>query len=223
MGVEYRHYLIPEKASFVPTSGVIKRMDAVLDKWKLKSGTPEIYNLTANNQSVVEAPLHTLIFGQGFGIQYPWIEDPSVIAPCHYRGDPNNDGHISSLIFVVGLDYRIHSSDDYFKVSVLKPPYEGDTPLKPYWEQDPLLFTHEEAYHSTIATTAPEVEAIPYFFNRVVEPNFKGYWRTALVFDFGRSIPEMPEEGRYKIPNNEFIKDVEEALGCQVIETGGHC
>jgi hypothetical protein len=30
MGVEYRHYLIPENPSFVPSSGVIKRIDAAL-------------------------------------------------------------------------------------------------------------------------------------------------------------------------------------------------
>ena len=88
MGVEYRHYLIPENPSFVPSSGVIKRMDAVLEKWKLKAGPPEIYNLNAKSQSLIEAPLHTLIFGQGFGIKYPCLTDGNalthVMGPDHY-------------------------------------------------------------------------------------------------------------------------------------------
>jgi hypothetical protein len=220
MGVEYRHFLIPENPSFVPSSGVIKRIDAVLEKWKLKAGAPTIYNLTANSHSVVEAPLHTLILGQGLGIKYPYLSDGNaltqVMGPDHY-GD--NLRYFYNLVFVVGIDFRIHSGDQSFDIKVIKPPYEGATPLEPYWEYDDL-FTHMEAYHSTLSTTAPEVEAKPFLKNQVMDPKFKGYWRTALVIECGKSLPDMPEEGDYKIPNKEFIKDVEDALGCQIIQTG---
>jgi hypothetical protein len=30
----------------------------------------------------------------------------------------------------------------------------------------------------------------------------------------------VPDEGGFKIPNKDFISDVEEALGCKVIQVG---
>src|ERR1044072_457588 len=149
MGVEYRHYLIPDNPSFAPTSGVIKRMDAVLEKWKLKAGAPEIYNLNAQSQLLVAAPLHALIFGQGFGIKYPYLKDGNaltkVMGPDHF-GD--NLRYFYNLVFVVGLDYRLHSGDQSWEIKVIKPPYEGATQLETYLHYDEL-FTHMEAYHST--------------------------------------------------------------------------
>jgi hypothetical protein len=101
MGVEYRHYLIPENPSFVPASGVIKRIDAVLEKWKLKGGDPVIYNLSQEGLSVVKAPLHSLIFGQGFGVR------------CTTRGgggsqlpQPGNGTEIFRLL-AYSLSYRL--------------------------------------------------------------------------------------------------------------------
>lgn len=137
MGVEYRHYLIPENPSFVPTSGVIKRMDAVLEKWKLKAGPPEIYNLNAQSHSVVEAPLHALIFGQGFGIKYPYLSEGNALTKVmglNYNEEPLR--YIYNMVFVVGLDFRIHSGDQSWDIKIIKPPYEGATPLETYWELD---------------------------------------------------------------------------------------
>lgn len=226
MGVEYRHFLIPENPSFVPSSGVIKRIDAVLEKWKLKVGNPKIYNLSSEGLSAVEAPVQSLIFGQGFGIKYPSfeIEGPAVakvMGPSwHHINVPDNDRYLSSLTFVVGLDFRIHPSGEMFNISVIKPPFEGATQLEPYWEYDNKLYTHAEAFHSTSSTTPPEVKVEANYRNQVMEPKFLGYWRTALVIDCGKDLPQVPDEGGFKIPNKAFISDVEEALGCKVIEVG---
>src|SRR5690242_2390683 len=130
MGVEYRHYLIPENPSFVPSSGVIKRIDAVLEKWKLKAGDPVIYNLSQEGLSEVKAPVQSLIFGQGFGIKYPSVDDQgpivaSIMGPSFYDEVTDNDRYIDSLKFVAGLDFRIHPSGETWNISVNKPPYEG--------------------------------------------------------------------------------------------------
>lgn len=225
MGVEYRHFLIPENPSFVPSSGVIKRMDAVLEKWKLKVGDPKIYNLNAESHSVVQAPLHTLIFGQGFGIEYPFVGDEgpavaSVVGPSYYQRVPDEDRYLQGLTFIVGLDFRIHSSSEIFNITVTKPPHEKGIPLEPYWENDDFLYTHEEAYHGTLSTTLPEVVVKAGHKSQVIEPKFKGYWRTALIIDCGKDLPKVPNLGGFTIPNKEFINDIEEALGCKVIEVG---
>lgn len=224
MGVEYNHYLIPENPSFVPTSGVIKRMDAVLEKWKLKAGDPTIYNFSKEGLSVVKAPVQSLIFGQGFGIKYPFVDNEgpavaSVMGPSYNNEMADTDRYIDSLKFIVGLDFRIHPSGEMFNISVIKPPYEGATKLTPYWVYDDMLFTHAEAFHSTLLTTPPEVE-VEANYGQVTEPKFVGYWRTALVIDCGKDLPQVPDEGGFKIPNKDFISDVEEALGCKVIEVG---
>lgn len=226
MGVEYRHYLIPENPSFVPSSGIIKRIDAVLEKWKLKAGDPVIYNLSKEGLSVVKAPVQSLIFGQGFGIKYPSLDDAgpavaNVLGPSwRLINVPDSDRYISSLTFVVGLDFRIHASGETWNISINKPPYEGATKLEPYWEYDNKLFTHAEAFHSTLSTTPPKVEVEANYRNQVMEPKFLGYWRTALVIDCGKDLPEVPDEGGFKIPNKDFISDIQEALGCKVIEVG---
>jgi len=54
---------------------------------------------------------------------------------------------------------------------------------------------------------------------QILDPHFRGYWRTALVIDCGKDLPEDPDED-FKIPNKAFISDVEAALGCKVIEIG---
>jgi len=226
MGVEYRHYLIPENPSFVPASAVIKKIDALLEKWKLKGGDPVIYNFSKEGLSVVNAPVRSLIFGQGFGIRYPSVNDngpavANVMGPSWSLNKiPDNDRYLDSLTFVAGLDYRIHPSGETWNISVNKPPYEGAAKLKPYWVFDDMLFTHAEAFHSTLSTTPPEVEVEANYSNQIMEPKFAGYWRTALIIDCGKDLPEMPDEGGFKIPNKDFISDVEEALGCKVIEVG---
>jgi hypothetical protein len=226
MGVEYRHYLIPENPSFVPSAGVIKRMDAVLEKWKLKAGDPNIYNLTADSYSLVEAPLHTLIFGQGFGIQYPPVDHDgatvaSIMGPSYYyRNVPDNSRYINSLTFVIGLDFRIHASDETLNISVIKPPYEGATQLQPYWDYDLAVFSHAEAFHGTLSTTPPVVAVEGQQIKQAIDPKFMGYWRTALIIDCGKDLPQVSDEDGFKIPNKAFISDVEEAWGCKVIEVG---
>ena|ERR1044072_3417638 len=225
MGVEYRHYLIPENPSFVPSGGVIKRIDAVLEKWKLKGGDPVIYNLSQEGLSVVNASLQSLIFGQGFGIKYPSVDDQgpivaSIMGPSFDGEVDDNDRYIDRLIFVVGLDIRIHSGCEAIYVSVKKPPYEGSTKLKPYWEFDNNLFTHAEAFHATLSTTPPEVEVEAQFPNHAIDPKFAGYWRTALIIDCNKDLPRISDSGWFKLPNKDFIHDVEEALGCNIIEIG---
>jgi hypothetical protein len=226
MGVEYRHYLIPETPSFVPSSGVIKRIDALLEKWKLKGGDPVIYNLTQEGLSVVKAPVRSLIFGQVLGVRYLPPEDvgpvvANILGPSwRLINVPDSDRYLYSLTFVAGLDYRIHPSGETWNISLKKPPYEGATKLEPYWEYDNKLYTHAEAFHSTLSTTPPEVEVESNYRDQVMVPKFLGYWRTALVIDCGKDLPEVPDEGGFKIPNKDFIRDVEEALGCKVIEIG---
>jgi hypothetical protein len=103
MGVEYRHYLIPENPSFVPTTGVIKRMDAVLEKWKLKAGNPRIYNLSADNHSIVEAPsLGRALVLNILLLIMTGLQLPALWGPSYYNEVADSDRYLA-----YGFSYRL--------------------------------------------------------------------------------------------------------------------
>lgn len=227
MGVEYRHFLIPDNPSFVPSKGVIKKIDDLLQKWSLKAGDPKVYNLSKDSTALVNAPLDDLDFGQGLAVKYPLVEGAfitNIMGGSFYYyddADINDERYIQELTFVVGLDYRIHPSNEELYLEVKRPPHESNVLIKPYWDHDKILHTHAEAYHSTLSTSPPEVDIDVTNRNRIIgQQNFLGYWRTALIIDCGKDLPKLSDEEFYKIPNRDFINDVENALGCNVIEIG---
>jgi hypothetical protein len=223
MGVEYRHFLIPANPSFIPSKGVIKRIDDLLEKWNLKAGHPKIYNLSKGSDAMIDASLDALDIGQGMGIVYPFIEGSiigKIMGSSYYDDISDEERYFQSLTLVTGLDYRIHPGGNDLYLAVKKAPVESNVSIKPYWEHDEIIFTHGEAYHSTVTTTPPVVTITATDQNRLIgEQPFKGYWRTAFIFDCGKDLPKLGDE-LFKIPNMDFVKDVEQALGCEVVEIG---
>jgi len=223
MGVEYKHFLIPAKPTFIPSKSVIKRIDDLLDKWHLKAGHPKIHNLSKESDKMIDASPDTLDFGQGIGIVYPFIEGSiigKIMGSSYYDDISDDERYFMSLTFIAGLDYRIHPSGNDLYLVVKKAPHEGKNSIKAYWEHDEIIFTHAEAYHSTVATTPPVVSISASDKSRLIgEQPFEGYWRTALIIDCGKDLPNLGNE-LFKIPNRDFVKDVEHALGCEVVEVG---
>jgi hypothetical protein len=226
MGVEYKHFLIPTNPSFVPAKDVIKKMDAVLSKWNLKTTNPKVYNLANGNNSIVTEPLDILDFGQGLAIEYAGIEGETaskIMGESYYKDEVSNDDrYIERLTFIVGLDFKIHPSSEELTMTVKKPPLENSVPIEPYCEYDEFLHygLHSESYNCSISTTPPEVDIWVADKNRIIGgQTFTGYWRTALIIDCGKDLPKLFED-LYKIENKEFISDIENALGSTVIEIG---
>jgi hypothetical protein len=226
MGVEYKHFLIPANPSFVPKKDVIKSVDEVLGKWKLKTGLPKIYNLTNGINTVVVDSLDSLDFGQGLAIEYPGIEGRVVakILGGSYYGDEASDNgrYIERFTFILGLDFRIHPSSEELTMTVIKSPSEDNIPIAPYCEYDEFLHygLHSEAYNSSLSAKPPEVEIWVADRNRIISgQNFLGFWRTAFIIDCGKDLPKLGNE-LFKIENKEFIKDFEKAFGSDLIEIG---
>ncbi len=227
MGVEYKHFLIPENPSFVPEKDVIKKIDDVLYKWNLKTGIPKVYDLTNGINAVVDEALDSLRFEHGMAVEYPSIDGKpaaAVMGISYFYDDViDEDRYIQGITFIVGVDYRIHPSSEELSMTVAKPPFEGATAIEPYCEMDEFLHygLHGEAYNCSITTTAPEVDVWVANMRRIIgEQNFYGYWRTALIIECGKDLPLLRDETLYKIPNKEFISDFENALGSKVIEIG---
>src|SRR5688572_11779511 len=107
MGVEYKHFLIPTNPTFVPGNDAIRKIDAVLNKWNLKTSNPKVYDLTNGQNTMITADLDCLVFGQGLAIEYPGVEGLAVrkIMGASYFNDEvgDEDRYIERLTFVVGL------------------------------------------------------------------------------------------------------------------------
>ena len=224
MGVEYKHFLIPADPNFVPERDVIAKIDALLEKWNLKTGIPKVLNLTNGMNTTVLESLDSLDFGQGMAIEYPGVEGDLVMEILGESYDDIADElrYIERFTFIVGLDYRIHPSSEELSMTVVKPPYENSLPITPYCESDEVLHygLHAEAYNCSLSATAPEVDIWVADKDRIIgSQNFLGYWRTTFIIDCGKDLPKIGEES-FIIENKEFLNDFEKALGSSIIEIG---
>jgi hypothetical protein len=211
---------------FVPEKDVIKKIDQVLSKWGLNTGIPEVYNLTNGENSVVTTALDNLNFEGGLAVEYPGADGKlvsTIMGESYYRDEVADEGrYIERLTLIVGIDYRIHPSNQELSLTVKKPPLGNFAPIEPYCEYDEFLHygQHAEAYTSTLFTTPPVIDIWAADKKRIIgEQNFLGFWRTAFIIDCGKDLPKLGDEV-YKIPNQEFIIDFENALGSKVIEIG---
>lgn len=226
MGVEYKHFIIPTNPSFVPTKDVVLKVDNVLSKWNLKIGVPKVYNLTNGENAIVAEPMESLDFKGGLAIEYSGVDGElaaKIMGESYYHNEvKDEDRYIERFTFIVGLDYRIHPSSEELSMTVIDAPTENLIPIEPYCEYDEFLHygQHAEAYNSTLSTLPPKVDIWVADKKRIIgEQNFLGFWRTAFIIDCGKDLPKLSDE-IYKIPNREFIVDLETALGVKVVEIG---
>jgi hypothetical protein len=226
MGAEYKHFLIPADPTFVPSSDAIKKIDAVLAKWNLKTSNPKAYDLTNGKNAIVTAPLDSLVPGQGLAIEYSGVEGffASELMGGSYFNDEvaDEDRYIERFTLIVGLDYRIHPSSEELTMTVKNPPFEGSAAIESYCEYDEFLHygLHAESYNCSSSATPPEVDVWLADKKRIVgEQTFLGYWRTAFIIDCGKDLPKLGAD-LYKIKNIQFITDFESAFGSKVVEIG---
>ena len=182
MGVEYKHFLIPNDPSFVPEKHIIEKIDKVLNKWNLRTGIPKVYDLTNGINTIVVAPLDGLDFGQGLAIEYPGVEGDvvnKIMGESYYHGEASEaNRYIERFTFIVGLDYRIHPSSQELSLTVIKPPLEGSIAIDPYCEGDDFLHygLHAESYTCYLTTTPPVVDISVIDKKRIIgDQNFLGF------------------------------------------------
>lgn len=225
MGVEYKHFLIPTNPSFVPGKDVFRKIDAVLNKWNLKTGEPEFYDVTEGAKQIVRTPLENLNFHHGIVAEYPEVSGEAVVTimgESYFHDEiDDEDRYFQGLTFIAGLDYRVHPSSQELNISVTQAPIENDSPIEPYCEIDEDFYgLHAEAYSCSLSTLAPIVSVKSVDAKRIIgDQAFFGFWRTAFAIDCGKDLPKLGSD-IYKIKNQDFINDFENALGCTVVEIG---
>lgn len=225
MGVEYKHFLIPSDPTFVPHNEILCKIDALLSRWYLKAGNPKIFNLANGVNTSIHQDLSSIQFGHGVAVEYPGIEGwpvREIVGPSYFADEVSDEErYIDRIYLIVGTDYRVHPGNDEIYMKVNKPPIEDANPVKPYSKFDELNGLHWEAYNCSINATPPEVHISFENNNRIIgEQNFLGYWRTALILDFGKDLPALSDNYLFKLENEKFVSELEQAFECPLIQIG---
>lgn len=225
MGVEYRQFFIPAQPTYVPDNNVISRIDYLLGKWQLKAGTPKIISLGYGANKRLEQPLHTAEFGHGIAIDYPDVDGEQaahIFGPSNYPDMADEDRYIQGITFIAGLDYRVHPSGHELYLTVQQPAFEDGDAIEPYDEEEFESFygLYAEAYPGNLSTSPPEIKVKSVDDKRLIggQP-FLGYWRTALIMDCGKDLPKLGDN-LFTIQNTQFLYELEEAMGCKLIQIG---
>jgi hypothetical protein len=224
MGVEYKQFLIPADPTFIPQNNILIKIDALLSKWNLKTGNPKLFDLANGEKKPIHQDLGSIQFGHGVTVEYPGIEGElvrEIVGPSYYDTVSDEDRYVEKIILIVGTDYRIHSSSSEVYVEVIKPPIEDGKPVEPYGESDRYILFYAEAYNCSINATPPEVHISVEEKEKVIgEQNFLGFWRTALILDFGKDLPALSDKYLFKLENEKFLSELEQAFESPLMHIG---
>ena len=221
MGVEYRHFIVIDDASWRPESDTVERVEKVLRHWSLIDKTLDITNLTPTVEGSVRAD--TKSPGRGLAIVYDGVNGSaveSIAGASAYKDVSACDRYLMRSTLVVGTDYRVHWSSDGISFYVKSPPsVEGRLVAAEENEFDGCLF--EVSFPSDGVTSPPVVlcEIDDFAKNSIGWNSYNGFWQAALVLDFGKDLPAFAE-GIHLLPSRELIGQLSAAFRGPVIEIG---
>jgi hypothetical protein len=197
----------------------------LLERWNLKAGNPNVFNLTNGENTSIHQALNEIQFDHGIAVAYPLVEGKQVreiVGPGYFGEEiSDEDRYIQGITLIVGTDYRIHPGNEEIYLEVLNQPLEDTKPVKAYCEFDDLFGLHAEAYSCSINATPPKVKMSIDDKSRIIgDQNFLGYWRSALVLDFGKDLPAGLGDKLIKLESNKFVNELEQAFDCFLIQIG---
>lgn len=224
MGVEYTHFFIVKDPKWVGTFEHARRVHAVLEGRGLVAGPPAIYDLSEGNIREIGKGIDASIpIPANFHICYPEVQGvpgiAEVIGP-NWGGAPDEEQYLERISFIAGTDFRVHPSDERIYVNADGDPSWQDR-LSEGRDQLRIRFLHSSMFEGIFFAAAdadpPEAEVQA----EVELPDgFAGVWRAALVFECNKNVPEFAAEERGGVPCDEFVRELEEALGTEVVQVG---
>lgn len=205
MGVEYQHFLIPKDPNIEVTDQQIESVVRVLQKhglWKAQ-------------------PTYTYLNDDGSWSQEKtsdgWIRQADITgtAVAETFGDsPYPDAlpeerYVSSIFIVFGKNRKIHFGQDEVEVSIHCDLIPCEVPfLQPFYEFTPNEISDQD---------------VEVFLNVENTKNFewfKGWWKFAIIFDFGKDLPGWSQ--KLTMQNRNFIREIELETGILFGEIGNH-
>lgn len=225
MGVEYQHFLAVNEPDWLPAPDTLGRVEAVLRQWSLAGPLQRVVDLSDRRTQTLAAPERRhQEAGPGLVAVYEGISGAAaerIAGPSIYVAMPE-ERYLQEVAIVVGSDYRVFFGSESAFFEVTSPAKDGGKALLPFqfevpagWGGIGTLFG--ESFPGS-AGTAPPVVKIE--MENYSPGNLLGFWRGAVVIDFGKDLPAFVEENHLLLPNREFVQAVAEAFRSQVGEFG---
>ena len=227
MGVEFRQFLVVNDATWLPQSDTLSRVEAVLREWALVNQPPRLIDLSGGRPQFTTPDRLGSSPGAGLALAWPGIEGGAVerVAGPNQSGGGADERYIEQIVAVAGLDYRVQwSSEDYY-FQLVKPPSEGGRLQARYPDPDfgrtRLSTAWADAFPCSAAASPPvvRIQIEDRARRQVGWRNLDGFWRAALVLEFGKDIPAFAD-AVHLLPERAFVAEVSAAFRGPIEEIG---
>ncbi|MBI3713793.1 MAG: hypothetical protein HY253_12655 [Burkholderiales bacterium] len=219
MGVEYRHFIVVNDTEWKSQNDTFARVDAVLKQWSLVERLEKVVDLRlALEISLADSsPALDLAFVYA-GVSGNVVE--RIAGPSAYKDVTDSDRYTMNTTLVIGNNYHVQWSSDAIYFELLSPPTVNGTAIEGI--RDEFFGTlFDTSFSSDGATTLPivKVHIADHSMQSIAWKNCLGYWRAAVVIDFGKDLPSFSEE-IHALPLRDFVADIGAALRAPVLEIG---
>jgi hypothetical protein len=221
MGVEYAHYLLVRDAGRFGDIEVARRVHAVLAKWQLVGGEPELFSLKGGQEQKLKGRLTTLKRPPtNLLVRYPHVDGgpavAEVIGPSFYQEADDEWRYFQHISTIVGTDFRIGPNSDALYIQVTRPPTLDGDDIASYPDGS-CLWEFDDSYPADRSTFIPvtRIES-----RGQIPVGFTGVWRAGVMLDCGKDLPRFDQHGFGVRVHEQFRTDLEAAFGTQLVEVG---
>jgi hypothetical protein len=224
VGVEYRHFLVVNDASWRPQADTVARVEAELRKWGVVREVKEVVDLSLGAENRLIDISSTASPGPGIAVIYSGIDGPlveRVAGPSAYESVGSHERYITDTTIVVGNDLRIQWSTDSIYFELVSPPMANGAAVASDPDEEPYDILFAQSFPSENMTAPPVVAAriADHARASVAWSECLGFWRAALVIDFGKDLPSFSEEV-HALPARDFVAAISDAFRGQLVEIG---
>jgi len=224
MGVEYRHFIVVNDAKWFPQPDTLSQVERVLRDWSLVDKIKKAVDLSGGRVRAIPHERRNTDPGHGLAVVFYGVEGapvPRIAGPSHYDQIADAERYIQKCSVVVGTDFRIQPSSELLFVEVTHPPQNGLEPVTAHSERSRFDRCFDSSFPADRRTAPPKLDVVVEDKARahVASTNWPGWWRGALVIEFGKDLPAFVE-GMHTLPNREFVRAVSEAFRGAVVEVG---
>ena len=195
----------------------------MLREWGLVHGLKKAVDLTLGTNQELAGATTSVNPGAGVAFVYAGVKGQSVarIAGASLNDVPTEERYTMRTTLVVGDDYRVHWSSDSIYFELVTPPTSNGIPISANEDEDPFEILFAMSFPSEGATSPPIVKAQveEHAKHNIAWNDYQGFWRSALVIDFGKNLPAFVED-KHALPARDFVAAVAEAFRGRVVEVG---
>lgn len=205
MGVEYAHGLFVADLSWRAQPEHVKKIEAVLRRWKLVADGPPALHVT-DDESIDELgdalpPNLRATYDGGSGEAIATVLGPSFIRV------PDDQRYLAQVIVVLGVDFRVLCAESA-EIEIDEAPRDDGEPID---ECEAFFILDARSFPASWAAIPPQTTA---------SGAFSGVFRSGILLDCGKDMPEIGEECDAPLPCTAFRDELEAALGTTLVEQG---